>query len=76
MEDCIMKLTMHDYKHPNQLKNDLKNPEEIKGVIEKLANFVDGILSLLRYLQEEYVKKDLLLNLKYLRIFMLKINRK
>ncbi len=61
MEDCIVKLTMHDYKHSNQLKNNLKNPEEIKGVIEKLTNFVDGILSLLRYIQEEHVNKKNLL---------------
>jgi hypothetical protein len=49
-----MKLTIHDCKHSIQLKNDLKNPEEIKEAIEKLNNFANGILDLLHFIEVEY----------------------
>lgn len=59
MEDGIMKLTIHDCKRSIQLKNDLNNPEEIKEAIDKLSNFVNGILDLLHFIQDEYELKEI-----------------
>ena len=57
MDDCILKLTIHDCKHSVQFKNDLNNEDEIDEAIEKLSNLAEGIIELKLFIQENFKKE-------------------
>lgn len=59
MEDGIMKLTIHDCKGSIQFHNNLNNPEEAEEAICKLANLVDGLGGLIKFIHYEYRKVDI-----------------
>lgn len=56
LDDRIMKLTIHDCKRSIQLKNDLKNSEEIEieEALEKLNCLSNGIIELIDYIKANY----------------------
>jgi len=57
MEDCIMKLTIHDCKGSIQLHNDLNNHEEVNEALIKLNALKESIDELEEFIYRNFVEK-------------------